>query len=157
MKKLVLVVFLLTFAFQFVHSQGDQLQANRKDLNLTEVGIPKILQAKITVFFKAMIDGNYRSAFENLLKNSPILKKQEDFKNLLDQTKLSFELYGKLHKYEFVNYEIITDSYLRIRYLALHDNYPMRWSFTFYNSPVNGWIVTNVKFDDLSDYYFSDE
>jgi len=104
-----------------------------------------------------LLDSKISEAYDDLLKGSPIKKKVEDVKSLNSQTKRAFELYGNIIGYEPVNAEFVTPSYLRMRYLALHSRYPMRWIFTFYKSPDQGWIITNVKFDDLTDYFFSDE
>jgi len=75
---------------------------------------------------------------------------------LKKQTERSIDIYGDILSFEFVSAEQVTESYIRLRYLALHSSYPMRWIFTYYRSPDKNWIVTNVKFDDLSEYFFSD-
>ena len=78
-------------------------------------------------------------------------------KRIADQAKRADEIYGIIKGYERVGMEIVAESYIRLRYISLHDKYPMRWVFTYYRSPTRGWIVSNVKFDDDSEYFFSKE
>jgi hypothetical protein len=66
-------------------------------------------------------------------------------------------LYGQIRAYEPVSSDIVSESYIRIRYLAYHTDFPMRWIFTFYKSPKLGWIVVNIRFDDLSDFFFKED
>ncbi|MFA6570085.1 MAG: hypothetical protein WCT77_02500, partial [Bacteroidota bacterium] len=73
------------------------------------------------------------------------------------QTKKSIQLYGPIKGYEPVSSEIVTESLVRLRYFSLHTDFPMRWIFTFYKSPSRGWIVINIKFDDLSETFFTDQ
>ncbi|MGA2297033.1 MAG: hypothetical protein ABSG15_05745 [FCB group bacterium] len=120
-------------------------------------GVPNEVQSSCSQFLKSLIAGNVDKAFDDILKNSPINKKIEQLKTLKTQTKKSMELYGFIKAYEPVSSETVGESMLRVRYLALHDDFPMRWIFTFYNSPTRGWIVINIKFDDLSEYFFTDQ
>ena len=48
-------------------------------------------------------------------------------------------------------------SVVRLRYLALHREFPVRWILTDYKSPVKGWLLTNIKFDDPVEELFPDE
>ena len=121
------------------------------------IGVPNEIQSSCAQFFKTLISSNIDKAFEDILQNSPINKKIEQLKSLKQQTKKSMQLYGLIKGFEPVSSEIVSESMLRIRYLALHDDYPMRWIFTFYHSPTRGWIVINIKFDDLSEYFFTDQ
>lgn len=127
--------------------------SNEKD----KITIPEELSIKIDDFFKVLIAGDIKPAYKGLLKDSPILEKEDDLVNLVDQTKRSIEIYGKIKDYEPVSIEKATQSFIRLRYLGLHTKFPMRWLFTYYNSPEKGWIITNVKLDDMSEFYFKDE
>lgn len=136
-------------------SQGDGAQYNT---NNTEnfINIPEKISSNIDVFFKTLMTGEVKKAYKNLLAGSPILEKEDDLINLVDQTKRSIAIYGDIKDYEPVSIDKATNSFIRLRYLGLHNKFPMRWIFTYYNSPSKGWILTNIKFDDLSEFFFQD-
>lgn len=116
--------------------------------------IPDTLKIITTNFFDKLLNNKTDEAFSELLKNSPIGENKIKFDNLVRQSKLSNDVYGLMFDYEYVNTEIPGNSICKIEMLALHADYPMRWILTFYKSPARGWIVINVKFDDLMDNLF---
>lgn len=121
------------------------------------IGVPAELQNSTEKFFSMLLESGPEKAFKTFLEKSPISEKKDQINVLIAQTRRSYELYGKMYGYEPVNSEIVSNSFIRLRYLGLHEKFPMRWIFTFYKSPVMGWIVINIKFDDYSEYLFSDE
>ncbi len=121
------------------------------------IGVPTELTNKTNDFFANVINLKIVEAFDGILNNSPLAEKKAARKQLISQTKRAMQLYGNLKSYEAVSSETVSPSYIRLRFLGLHEKYPMRWIFTFYKSPEMGWIVTNIKFDDLSEFYFTDE
>ncbi len=123
---------------------------------ITEVMIPSEIKSKLNNFFDAIKRKEFKKAYDELLKNSPINDKKEDIENLLNQTERTVRIYGEFAGASFVNGHNASDSYIRLRYLGLYDKYPIRWIFTFYKSPKLGWIVTNIKLDDLSEFYLSE-
>lgn len=158
--KFILVMLAFLISTPAAHSQGDALlktDASGDPSKLTMLGIPKELSGKTSEFFTNLVNGNINLAYKEILKGSPISEKKEEITTLIKETKLSVKLYGNIKDFEFVSSENVTSSYLRLRYLVLLEKLPMRWIFTFYKSPANGWVVTNVKFDDLSEFYFSDQ
>lgn len=153
MKKIV-ILFILVMSFGTVFSQ-DGLPSSKKSKEPTSfLEVPSGLKTRIDKFFNLLAKGDVKTAYNNMLVNSPISRQKVDLDNLLSQTSRSFEIYGELSGYEPVNAEIATESYIRMRYLGLHGLFPVRWVFTFYKSPDKDWIVTNIKFDDLSEYFF---
>jgi len=131
------------------------LPSSRKSKEPTSfLEVPPHLKTKVESFFSSLSKNDIKNAYDNILTSSPINRQREDIENLLSQTKRAIDIYGKLDGFEAVNAEIATDSYIRLRYLGLHGNFPVRWIFTFYRSPEKDWIVTNIKFDDLSEYFF---
>ncbi len=156
-KSLLILMLVLTIKSNSF-SQEDALQSSKTTKNSAKYAeIPAEVKQKTSKFFNLLLDEKVNDAFEELMHNSPIGKKTDEIKSLIKQTKRAFELYGKILSYEPVSNEVITGSFMRVRYLGLHSRYPMRWVFTFYKSPDQGWIITNVKFDDLSDFFFIDE
>jgi hypothetical protein len=112
------------------------------------------LKNRVENFFETLKSEDINKAYEVLLQNSPIMNQKEDLNNLVVQTRRAIGLYGKIYSNEPVYADIVSNSYIRLNYLGIHSNYPVRWIFTFYRSPKHDWIITNIKFDDLSEYYF---
>ena len=140
-----------------IFPQENTLQKSGAGEGNSLANVPKEIQSNCTAFFKFLVNSEVDKAFETILKNSPIAKKDEQIKNLIEQTKKSFKLYGNMQGFEPVNYEQASESLLRVRYISIHPDIPMRWIITYYNSPSRGWIVINIKFDDLAEYFFTDQ
>ena len=157
MKFLFLVVcFAITFVS--VRAQDNPPQATSPIENLPGTSaLPKDIVGLSSEFFKLLMSGNSDQAFQKLFKNSPMADNKDQTRRLIEQVKKADDIYGMIKGFERVGMETVTESYMRLRYISLHDKYPMRWIFTFYKSPTRGWIVTNVKFDDDSEYFFSKE
>lgn len=158
MKKTIIYFLVIIFTVNLSLAQGGGLHnsGSKTSSNISSELIDKEIIKKLDRFFKKVIAEDINTGFEDLLVNSLIKNKKEDLSNLKKQTLLSVEIYGKIQGFEYVNAEEVTESFVRLRYLALHVNYPMRWVFTFYRSPEKGWIVSNIKLDDQSEYFFSD-
>ena len=158
MKILFAFIFLCIVVTPTLHAQDNPPKANAPSENLPSTSaLPKEIVGLSAEFFKLLMVGNTSEAFQKLLKNSPISDKPEQIKQLVDQAKRAEDIYGLMKGFERVGSESVAESYIRLRYIALHDKYPMRWIFTFYKSPSKGWIAVNVKFDDDSEYFFSKE
>lgn len=160
MKKLILFSLLLAFGSQLLFAQNDGgLQKSTQKPIIASIAYEDIdskVTKTISYFFDQIIKKDIDQGFEQILKSSVIALKKDEVKNLKKQTERSVEIYGDILSFEFVSAEMVSNSYLRLRYLALHSSYPMRWIFTYYKSPDKGWIVTNIKFDDLSENFFTD-
>lgn len=151
-----LFLFLVIITYN-LNSQGDELQSSFGGKTDSYKKVPQELKIKTSKFFNFLLDSNVTAAYDELMKGSFLVAQNDKVKTLISQTHRAFEIYGLLKGFEPVNAEEITKSFIRIRYIGLHTKFPMRWIFTFYKSPTAGWIVTNVKFDDLTEYYFTDE
>lgn len=156
MKKiLLLITIVILTAVDFGLAQNAPLSGASGQTAF--INIPPELEQKCNTFFESLSKSEIKKAFDKILEGSPIKNKEEQINNLIEQTKQSIVLYGKLNDAEAVSSEIATPSLIRLRYLAVHNIYPMRWIFTFYKSPKSGWIIINIKLDDLSEYFFSDQ
>lgn len=159
MIKKIFTISLFVFSFLTMKAQEDGLPSS-KSSNSTSTSfksVPAELKTRTQTFFNDLMINKVDEAFDKLLQNSPITKKTEEILALKRQTKRSFELYEVIKGYEPVNNQFVSNSYIRLRYIGLHTKYPMRWVFTFYKSPDLGWIVTDIKYDDLSNFFFEDE
>ena len=158
MNKIIIFGFAFLVSLSLIYSQGNELPSSgSKAISKQYKKLPPILKKKTSDFFNSLLDSNVNVAYNILMEGSPLARKTEELKGLINQTHRAFEIYGLVKGYEPVNSEHITPSFIRVRYLGLHTRFPMRWIFTFYKSPDKGWIITNVKFDDLTEFYFSDE
>lgn len=155
----LIIVFSLLFAnVSFAQEEGVQKYRPGNSAKLFPINsAPSELQSKVSLFFKDLIRSEVSKAYERLLENSPLLKKEQDLQNLVKQTTRSMEIYGAVKGFEGVDSEIVTESMVKMRYLGLHGKYPMRWIFTFYKSPELGWLLINIKFDDMSEYFFQQD
>lgn len=149
----------LSFGINFLFAQESKLEGSQKEgrSKVGVLGVPQSLLDICNRFFDKMIAVEIEQAFEELIQNSPLQKKKEELDKLISETKRANLLYGQIKAYEPVSSDIVSESYIRIRYLAYHTDFPMRWIFTFYKSPKLGWIVVNIRFDDLSDFFFKED
>jgi len=139
MIRIVLVILFLTF--YLVTAQDGGLQHSASAIGRAGFDdVPTMLKNKVDLFFNALQNELIEKAYDDLLVNSPIKKNKEDLNNLIIQTKRAIGVYGKIHGYEPVSAELVSNSYIRLNYLGIHSNYPVRWIFTYYRSPKHDWI-----------------
>lgn len=160
MKTLLLIVVVITLnSFSLFSQEDGGLQKSNQKPQSSQLAFDDI-DTKITrtigYFFNQIIKKEIDEGYDQILKNSVIALRRDEVKNLKTQTQRSVDIYGEILSFEFVSAETVSSSYIRLRYLGLHSNYPMRWIFTFYKSPDKGWIITNIKFDDLSENFFNE-
>ena len=162
MKLLLSVVFIYCLTCITATAQVDivnsvsTLPGTAKVITNPNSEVPVEIQQKCGVFFKNLMDSTAGTAFDIILKDSPVAKNKEQIKNLIDQTLKAIEIYGTDKSYELVKGDVATKSYIRAKYMSMHNLYPMRWIFTFYKSPQLDWILVNLKFDDLTDSFFDE-
>lgn len=118
--------------------------------------VPEELENITARFFSLITAGDVQGAFADLLKNSPLASNVEQVRTLVSQAKRTIELYGELKQHEIVRTEVLGESLFRLNYFALHREFPVRWVLTYYKSPVKGWLLTNIKFDDRAEEMFPD-
>ena len=150
----IFLLFAIFFIGANVWAQEESLPKSSTTVTYYDVDVPQELHNRITDFFKIIIRGEAERAYNNLLKGSPLARKDSELNNLIRQTERAESIYGRLIGFEAVDAEIASNSLIKCRYLGLYSKYPLRWIFTFYKSPEDGWIITNIKFDDQSEYYF---
>jgi hypothetical protein len=155
-KLFVLVPILIAAVLSVSFSQDNTKLSKSTTDEIDEINIPAEVRAMLNNFFDGLKQNNVEIAFEDFLKNSPLKDRKEDIQNLKEQTTRAIKIYGKFYGAKYVSGNQASDFYLRLRYLGLYEKYPMRWIFTYYKSPVLGWVVTNIKLDDLSEFYLND-
>ncbi|HOK13598.1 MAG TPA: hypothetical protein PLU67_04670 [Candidatus Kapabacteria bacterium] len=154
MKHIIFTIILLSFVCIGAYSQDESLPKSSTTVKYYEPNVPKELHTRISDFFKLIIQARYEEAYRQLLQGSPLMRKEKEINRLIEQTEKATQIYGAMRGFEAVDSEVASNSMIKCRYLGLHTLYPMRWIFTYYNSPENGWVIINIKFDDQSDFYF---
>lgn len=158
MKILISTIVFLIAVSAFSQDQAVQKAKKINNIGASEfLGVPDELIEKADNFFDGIINSDISAAYKEFLRYSPVGDRTEAVTNLIEETKRSIELYGKIQRVEPVSSEMVTPSFLKLRYIALHTKLPMRWLITYYNSPEIGWIIINVKFDDQAEFFFTDE
>lgn len=156
MKKILLIlsVLLLSTGIAFTQGLTSEQQRMIKDNNESfKQLLSEDIRSQLDTFFTAMINKKYKVGLEKFMLNSPVSKKDDDFANILEQIGKAIKLYGDIKGYEIVSVSKAGVSLTRVNLLGLHQKYPTRWEVTFYRSPELGLIVTNFRFDDVSEGY----
>jgi hypothetical protein len=159
MKKLAVLTLAFMFSILSAYSQEGKLPLSESDKakKVSVLGVPQVVLDKIHMFFDNIIANKIEKAFDELIGESPLKKKTDEIQKLITETKRANTIYGAIKSYEPINSDIVSESFIRVRYLAYHTDFPMRWVFTFYKSPKLGWIVVNIRFDDLSEFFFKED
>ncbi|MGQ9819036.1 MAG: hypothetical protein ACUVQ1_03830 [Candidatus Kapaibacteriales bacterium] len=151
------LIIVLSFALQLMAQETKLQEAetnSKSPVKIGVLGVPQDILDLCSKFFNTIIENKIEKAFEDLLTNSPLQKKKDELEKLILETKRANLLYGMIKSYEPVSSDIVSESFIRVRFLAYHTDFPMRWVLTFYKSPKFGWIVVNIRFDDLSEFFF---
>jgi len=155
----VFFVLLIITSSSLITQDPPRIGSNDENLsNIPQLAnIPIEIEIRCEDFLKKMKNKNMKEAYQEILNKSPILEKTDQITNLIRAAEQSIKFYGEMMDFQPVSSEIVTQSLLRVRYIAMHETYPMRFVFTWYKAPQLGWIVINLKYDDLSETFFSDE
>jgi hypothetical protein len=149
------IIILMILAFN-LFAQDVKLHSPNELIIKDNLELPDNLKGRISDFFINVSQKKIETAYSRLLLDSPIITDEDQMRTLISETYRAIEYYGENKGFESIDLQRPAMSILRARYIGLHENYPVRWIFTFYKSPSLGWIVLNIKFDDLSQYYFED-
>jgi hypothetical protein len=149
---LTLVALAITTLSLNAQQDGGALQS-RINENNTRFVLPQDIKSKLDNFFNQLVKKEYKKGLEDLLLNSPISKKDDNFASILKELQKSINYYGDFKGYEIVDVKVAGTSYYKVKMLGLHQKFPTRWEIIFYRSPDLGLIVSNVKYDDISNIY----
>jgi hypothetical protein len=153
------IFILMIIAAPLLSQEPPRIGSNDENFSNTPqlANVPVDIEKRCGEFLKKMKNKNMKEAYQEILEQSPILEKKDQISNLIRAAEQSIKFYGEMMDFQPVSSEIVTTSLLRVRYIALHETYPMRFVFTWYKAPQLGWIIINLKYDDLSESFFSDE
>ena len=121
-----------------------------------DAGKEQELSARIQTFFTALSRGNSASAFEELLRQSPLNSPNAGMeltkvRNKVEECKNQF---GEIVRWEKYDCKQIGEDIIVIRYILKYDQYPVIWTFAFYRKPSSTsslssssiWTLVEVDF-----------
>lgn len=162
----VLIHILTAFAIMFI-ANATNATAQQDDPNNPQIRIPKDVPAATDKtglpreiskvcndFFRALVAGTPDLAFQRMLATSPLGNKKDQAIKRVETFNKAVDVYGAVKGYEFAGSDAGSESLLKVKYISLHEQFPLRWFFTFYKSPVRGWTIINMTFDDDVEYLF---
>jgi hypothetical protein len=117
-------------------------------------GLPREISKSCNDFFRALVGGNPDAAFQKMLGTSPLGNKKDQAAKRVETFNKAVEVYGAVKGHEFAGSDAVSESLVKVKYITLHEQFPLRWFFTFYKSPVRGWTIINMTFDDDVEYLF---
>ena len=142
---LLCVALLPSFRFLPVSAQTQPADTNRGDE----------LDTRIQVFFDALSRGNSTSAFNELLRSSPLLGSPDGNEALTEiQHRVEgLSQFGNIINWEKLDTRPIGTSITLVRYVLMYDQYPVVWTFTIYRKPAAatslanpGWGIVELHF-----------
>ncbi len=85
-------------------------------------------------------------SLKSILKTNPDLISDENYQTILRSIKEGQSKAGKYFGHEKILSRHIGKSVILLSYLAKHQKFPIRYTFTFYK-PNNDWLLYDFKFD----------
>lgn len=105
-------------------------------------------QVQAEKFLETVVAGQVDQAYDDLFKDSPILKlKPQDIDITKQQTNMLISLYGKKLGFEFIKKETFGNSVIRLIYIIKTENIPITFEIYFYK-PHSKWLPASVNFED---------
>ncbi len=115
--------------------------------NLFAGGAPSY-QVQVEKFLQTIVDGQVDKAYDELFKDSPILKlKPQAIDVTKQQTNMLVSLYGKRLGFEFIKKQAYGNSIIRLIYMIKTENIPITFEIYFYK-PYSKWLPASVNFED---------
>ncbi len=102
---------------------------------------------KIVDFFDSLMEGDVEGSYRKIVSKSLIQGKPKELSVLISQTKNALAVYGDIFDYKHLETECKGERLCVSRYLSFSKNYPMLWSFIFYENQ-EGWVLLNISFND---------
>jgi hypothetical protein len=120
-----------------------------------DTGREQELDARIVNFFRTLAGGDSRTAFEELLRGSPLGSpsagsQSTELRNKVEELKTDF---GEILNWERYEAKRIGDDIVLVRHILKYEQYPVIWTFKFYRKPsntpsmTNPWVLIELHFD----------
>jgi hypothetical protein len=113
------------------------------------------LEARASQILESVSLGTTKTAYEQLLAGSPLLKQTEAVEDLVRKTEQLNDRYGQYVEFEPIASRRVGRDLVLLRYLYKCESFPVVFYFTFYRTPrtdmpaekSNNWWVIIVRFD----------
>ncbi len=117
---------------------------------------PEGVKEICTAFLERIQEGDYHKAY-SYISSKPNSITDKEFSELeittIQQAPTILSLYGKATGIRLVQEEYVSDVALKLVYLVLRENLPLRWKFIYYK-PGQEWKLVAISFDDLIEELF---
>lgn len=144
MRKLCIGYMLILFAFSPVILTAQDTQSS--------TGIKTICET----FLKMIQAGDYNKAF-SYIQSKPTSIPEQEFSEIeittIQQSKTIHQLYGEARRAVLVSEKTVSGVALRLEYLVIRENIPIRWKFIYYKAD-GDWKLVSIEFDDKLEEVF---
>ncbi len=140
MLMIVLTMSLLLIAVVDV-SQGQEASAAPDPILVT-------LDARVSQFLEGVSLGQVKSAYQELLAGSQLLKQTDSIKKLGEKTNRLEKHYGRYRAFEQIVAKRIGNDLVLLKYLYKCENFPVVWYFAFYRTPTSATTTTTAAAKD---------
>ena len=112
--------------------------------SIEDTEIPRQMAAR---FFGLLLKGQVEAAYEGLTKGSKIAERAEESKALRLKTQEALKVFGAVVGFEQVEVKSVGPHLLRLTYLTVGKEFPLRWRLYFYR-PDTFWRLVDIRVDD---------
>jgi hypothetical protein len=98
-------------------------------------------------FFGLLLKGQVEAAYDGLTKGSKIAERAEESKALRLKTQEALKVFGAVVGFEQVESKSVGPHLLRLTYLTVGKEFPLRWRLYFYR-PDSFWRLVDIRVDD---------
>ncbi len=111
------------------------------------------VRKQIDDFFAAIENHQIDAAYDQLTKDTKIGERSDDITTLKSKTQQAIQLFGDLQGHEIVDVKNVGAHLLRVTFLSLGKDFPLRWRFYYYRSG-DAWKLIDIRVDDrLADLF----
>ena len=114
------------------------------------------IKANCETFLQMVQAGDYSGAF-SYLQSKPTAIPREEFSQIensaVQQSETIRRLYGEAERAILIREQLVSGVALRLVYLVVRENLPIRWKFIYYK-PDREWTLVSIEFDDKLEEVF---
>jgi len=112
------------------------------------VAVPNLEPTQqVDQFFRMLTEGRVETAYDQLLKGTPIGGMSDDVANLKAMTAKAIRTFGAIVGYENIDKKELGTRMVRLTYISMGKQFPLRWRFYFYKA-VDSWQLIDVRVSD---------
>jgi hypothetical protein len=105
------------------------------------------LRRFVAKFFEALAKKEVDAAYQQLTKGSKLALKDSEMGALKQKTRQAMEMFGDVTGSEFIERTDVGMHLVRMTYLSLGQEFPLRWRFYFYEVD-HVWRLIDIRVDD---------